>query len=208
MKKLKKSIFIFLMLPVMFLCGCSKSNIKPQDFNAYFNDKVSCYIYKNNGTSSSKDISAKTLAASTPDFDYADKYISLEATAKGEWLYKMYVESIYFYVYTSHEAATEMIINVTLTNFVEEKNINNKNTTDEEKTLTAQCSFFPQEGNSTLCKVEVNRVVATATTTKIKFDINNSVHGILCTELSEPNDFKWLIDGLEIVGDSRTYNEK
>lgn len=208
MKKLKKSLFIFLLMPVMLFCGCSKSNIKPQDFNTYFSDKVNCYIYKNNGTSSSKDITAKTIAASTPDLDFADKYISLETTAKGEWLYKMYVETIYFYVYTSHAAETEMIVNVTFTNFVKEEDINNKNLTDEDKTLTAQCSFYPAENNSTLCKVEVNRVVATATTTKIKFDINNSVHGILCTELSEPNDFKWLIYGLEIVGESRAYNEK
>ena len=208
MKKLKQSLFIFLLLPVIIFCGCSKSNIKPQNFTSYFSDKVTTTIYKNNGTASSKDITSSILGASTPNLDYADKYLTLETTAKGEWFYKMYVESIYFYVYTSHSAQTEMIVNVTLNNFVEEKNINNQHTTDEEKTLTAQCSFFPEDNNSILCKVDVNRVVATMTTTKIKFDINNSVHGILCSETGEPNDFKWIIYGIDIVGESRTYNEK
>ena len=206
MKKLKQSLFIFLLLPVMFFCGCSKTNIKPQEFTAYFSDKVTTTIYKNNGSTSSKVITSSVISSSTPNLDYADKYLTMETTAKGEWIYKMYVESIYFYVYTSHSAQNEMIVNVTLSNFVKEEDINNKD--NEDKTLTAQCSFFPEKNNSTLCKVDVNRVVATKLTTSISFDINNSVYGILCEEDGSPNDFKWLIYGIEIVGESRTYNEK
>ena len=201
MKKLKQSLFIFLLLPVMFFCGCSKSNTKPQDFTAYFSDKLTCTLYNKSGT---KNIPTSVVASSTPNLDYADKYISIEATARPEWFYKMYIENIYFYVYTSHEATTEMIVNVTLTNVVDEKDIENKDA--ENKTLEAECSFYPQAGNSTLCKVEVNKVVATATTTTITFDINNSVFGIVCSETGEKNDFKWLIYGIEIVGESRSYN--
>ena len=191
-------------MPVLILCGCGKSKVKPQDFTTYFSDKVATSIYNNNSTASSMNIPSTVLAASTPDLTYANKYISLKATAKGEWLYKMYVESIYFYVYTSHTAETEMIVNVTLNNFVKEEDINNPE--NEDKTLTYQCSFFPQNNNSTLCKVEVNRVVATVTTTTIEFDINNSIHGIICTEDNQPNDFKWLIYGVELVGESRSYS--
>lgn len=206
MKKLKKSLLIFLLMPVLIFCGCSKSKVKPQNFTTYFSDNVATSIYNNNGTATSMKIPSSVLAASTPNLTYANKYLSLEATAKGEWMYKMYVENIYFYVYTSHASETEMIVNVTLNNFVKEEDINN--TDNEDKTLTAECSFFPKDNNSTLCKVEVNRVVATATTTTMEFDINHSVFGIICTESGEPNDFKWLIYGVEIVGESRTYNEK
>ncbi len=202
MKGLKKSVFAIILLPVMLFCGCSKSNLKPQDFSAYYASTITCTLYDKSGT---KTIPTSALADSKPNIDYADKYVSLVATAKSEWLYKMYIESIYFYVYTSESTSTEMIINVSLTNVVKEEEIN---TSTEDNTITAQCSFFPQKDNSTLCKVEVNRTVATATSSTLTFDINNSVYGIVCDENGDTNDFKWLIYGIEIIGESRTYNEK
>ena len=64
-------------MPVLILCGCSKSKVKPQDFTTYYSDKVATSIYNINSTASSMNIPSTVLAASTPDLTYANKYISL-----------------------------------------------------------------------------------------------------------------------------------
>lgn len=204
MKNLKKGLILLLLLPTMVFVGCSKkSNIKSINLSYYLASESS---YTEFGSTSTQKMSTSNLYANHPISGSQGKYISIETSATADAFYKMYIDTIYFYVYTSHEAQSEMIVNVSISNLVDEADINTSKE-DDEKIFTAQCSFMPKENNSTLCEVKVNKTVATALGSTLTFDIKNTTYGIVCTEDGEANDFKWCIFGLQINGESRAYSQ-
>ena len=200
-KSLLKIITALLCIPILFVCGCSSKPSKLGTINpsAYFEDKTSYYLYN---VSESKTMTFDSLTLEEPDKSLANSYIQLEVKAKPAMIYKMYIDYIYFYVYTNKETYSEMIVNVSLTNLCDEWDF--ENPTDD---FSYPCSFLPVKDGSTLCIVEVKKVVAIlAETTTLKFDILNSTE-VFKDESGKDIGFKWSIYGLEFHAESRAYSK-
>lgn len=198
--KLLKVLTIIFCLPIMFFCGCSdiKSNLDTINLASYYEDSVTCSTYGKSGTTK---ISLSALTAEKPNEKLVGQYTQFDLTAKSSWIYKMYIDYIYFYVYTNMDLETQMTVNISITNLADENNI--ENPSDD---FTADCSLIPQEGKSYLCEVKVQKVVATATGSKISFDVNNTPE-IFYGDGEEQNNFKWIIYGLEFYAESRAYSK-
>ena len=200
MKKLLKRICIIaLIFPIIFLCSCSKVSKLPSiNVSTYFENTVETSVLGNNV--SSKEITLASLTAKKPNPDFYDRYVQFTLTGNGAWLYKMYIDKITFYVYTNKTVDTEMIINFSITNVADEGDLKNP----EE--FSFECSFNPKKNGKAYCEISVNKVIATATSCEIKFDITNSTSGTITDNEGNVTDFKWQIYGLKIYGESRSYS--
>lgn len=202
---MKRKIFNLLIalicVPAITLCGCSKkkSDLPKINASAYFEETVSVYTYNN---AKAKEIEFAELIAEKADPLNVADFTELTITAKSAWVYKMYIDCIYFYVYANEDATSEMIINVTITNLVDEDKIDSQNAIE---TIEETCSLIPKKEESILCKVEVKKTVATATGCTIKFDINNSINGTIADDQGIATNFRWMIYGLEIYAEHRAY---
>lgn len=195
-KSLLSFIVLVLCLPAMFLCGCKNNKPKLPAINTarYFEKNVSASVY---GKVSKRNLDISTLTKSSANKANLDQFVQYELTGDGSWIYKMYIESIYFYVYTS--SATENAIEITfnMTNLANESDLT------KTETITKTCPVKPGKNKSTLCKFDIGMVVATATTTKISIDITQTT-GI---EMMFNDGFKWMIYDLTIYGESRSYSK-
>lgn len=207
-KTILKVLCFALCVPLVLLCGCSnkkKSKLNVIDFGTYFSASATSKIY-DNGTTNTKNLESNNLTAKSPNKDIIDRYESFEIKATAEWIYKMYVDYICFYVYTTEESASEMVVNITITNAVAESEIGKE--LDENTKFETQTSLIPQKDGSIFCEVKIDRVVATATGATLTFDILNSVPQIFTDNEGNDNGLKWIIYGLEIYGESRAYSGK
>ena len=198
---MRKIITAILCIPVIVLCACSSKTSKLDAINAsaYFEEATIYYTYND---SHSKTMTFESLLAKKPNKTLADQYIQFEVKAIPAMIYKMYIDYIYFYVYTTKETTSEMTVNVSITNLCNEWDF--ENVTDD---FTADCSLIPQKDGSTRCEIKVQKVVATlAKTTTLKFDILNTTE-VFKDDKNQDNNFKWLIYGLEICGESRAYSK-
>ena len=195
------NIMIALMcLPIIALCSCSKETELPKiDASVYFESKVVVSTYNNTKT---KNIDFADLILTEADPLNIDNYTEIKVTANSAWIYKMYIDKICFYVYTNQSADVEMIVNVKMTNLVNESEIGSK---DAITTIEETCSFIPQENGSILCTVDVQKTVATATGCELSFDILNSTTGTVADEEGKATDFRWMIYGLEFYAEHRAY---
>lgn len=197
--KILKSMIAILCLPVLLLCGCSDKRSKLPKINAsaYFESSVSYTTYGNTKAST---LEFEELIMTEPDPLNVNSFDEIKVTAKSAWVYKMYIDAIYFYVYANKAATTEMIVNVKITNLADEDNISKPS--DD---FAATCSLVPLANDSVLCKVEVKKTIATATGCTLSFDILNSTNGTVADDNGKPTDFRWMIYGLEIYAEHRTY---
>lgn len=208
MKKFIQRCFCILLCGfVVMFCGCSskkKSKLNAIDMSVYFAETTGTSIY-NAGQTVTNTINTSYLYSKSPNKDIINRYESFEIKANAEWVYKMYIDYIYFYVYTSESSSSELVINITITNAVSEEDIGK--TLAENTQYETQCSLMPQKNGFVLCEVKIDKVIATATGSKITFDILNSVPQIFLNEKGEDNGLKWIIYGLEIHGESRSYSK-
>ena len=200
-RKILNLLIALICAPAIMFCGCSEkeSDLPKIDASVYFEEKVSVYTYNN---AKAKEIEfAELIAEELDPLNVAD-FTEIIVTAKSAWVYKMYIDCIYFYVYANNDATTEMIINVTISNLVDENKINEQNAIE---TVEKTCSLIPQKEGSVLCKVDVKKTIATATGCTIKFDINNSINGTVADDEGRATDFRWMIYGLEFYAEHRAY---
>ena len=203
--KLLKSFFAILLIPVLFLAGCKKADPLPAiDLATYLNSEMTVSYYQLEAKST-KDVSF--ITDTKFDEEKLGKYVKFELTANTVWMYKMYVESISFYVYTTASSTSEMIVNVSMTNMADEESL--KKTSSEEpptETASEQCTFIPEKGKATKCTFNIGKTVAKATGATITIDILNSLE-LFDTDNGQA-DFQWVIYGFEIHGESRAYSKK
>ncbi len=197
-KSILKLLTLIICLPLA-LCGCSgvKSKLKPLNLSVYYNDKAACSVYnKTEGIG----VDLSDLTAKKPNKDLLAAYTDFEIKANAEWVYKLYIDYIYFKVYTN-TSSSEMMINISITNLASENDIENPN--DD---FHADCSIIPEKDGEFICEVKVKKVIATATGSTITFDIFNS------TEVFHDNKgndigFKWTIYDLKFYAEHRTYSK-
>lgn len=187
-------------MPVLFLCGCSskKSKLDTIRLSTYFEDTVTCSAYNKTATTT---ISIEDLTSEDPKLNLMGQYIEFEVKAKGSWIYKMYIDYIYFKVYTNIDVATGMTVNLSMTNLADEDDL--QNPTNDFK---QDCSFTPAEDGSFNCWYKVQKVVPTASGTTLTIDILNTTE-VFSDEFGTANGFKWIIYDLKFYAESRTYSK-
>lgn len=200
MKKIIILITSILCIPIMLLTGCStkKSKLNKINVSAYFNETTSYSTFETTGE---KSLPLNTFLKEEPDTKLADSFVQIKLKAISAMIYKMYIDCIYFYVYTNIETDSQMMINVTITNLANENNI--ENPTDD---FAYSCSFIPKENGAILCTVPVKKVVATATGLNLSFDIFETTD-VFKDGLGNNTGFNWIIYGLTIHGESRAYSK-
>lgn len=202
--KLLKILLAILIVPVIALSGCKKNNPLPAiDLGTYLNDKISITNYQMETASESE---LSLITSSKLDKDNLGKYITFELTANSVWMYKMFIETITFYVYTTASSDLEMIINLSITNTADEETL--KTITSEAPTTDTTvetCSFIPKKAKVTKCTFNINKAIAKPTGSTITIDISNSVE--LFNDENTSTAFEWTIYGFEIHGESRAYSK-
>ena len=97
-RKILNLLIALICVPALMLCGCSKKDSDLPKINAsvYFEESVEVYTYNN---AKAKTIEFAELIAEDPDPLNIDCFTEIKVTAKSSWVYKMYIDCIYFYVY-------------------------------------------------------------------------------------------------------------
>ena len=203
--KLLKSLFALLLIPVLFFAGCKEKDPLPSiDLATYLNDEITTSYYQLEAKST-QDLAF--ITETKLDEEKLGKYVKFELSANTVWMYKMFVESITFYVYTTTSSMSEMIVNVSMSNMADEDSL--RQTTSEEPPISVaseQCTFIPEAGTATKCTFKFNKAVAKPTGATITIDILNSLELFDTPEGQTP--FEWVIYGFEIHGESRAYSKK
>ena len=191
--KLFKLLTLIVCIPAILVCGCSKkrSNFDKFDASAYLESKVTYITYDN---SNNQTMEINEFFNEEVDPVDVKNYSTIKITAKSAWVYKMYIDKIYFNFYSNKSLSTELIVNLTITNLAPENDLSKP----ESKSFT--CSFIPKENESILCEFEIEKIVANATGCLITIDINESID----SEFIE-SDFRWTIYNFEIYGEHKTY---
>ena len=199
MKKSILKIFTLLICLPLALCGCSKVKSKLDTINlsVYYNNKVAATLY---GKSDAIALSIGDLTSKKPKELLASSYTEFELRANATWVYKLYIDYIYFKVYTNLPSS-EMVINVAITNLANEYDFENAN--DD---FTAECSLIPEKNGSFICEVKVQKTIATATGSTITFDILNSPE-VFYDDFGKEIGFKWIIYDLKFYAEHRSYSK-
>lgn len=197
-KSILKLFTLLICLPLAF-CGCSKVKSKLDTIHlpVYYNNTVSCDLY---GKTNSIGINLSDLTSKKPKYGLMAAYTKFELKANAAWVYKLYIDYIYFQVYTNMDSS-ELIVNVKITNLASEDDLANP-TND----FTAECSLIPQADESFICEVKVQKVIATATGSTITFDILNSPE-VFYDNFGKEIGFKWMIHDLKFYAEHRTYSK-
>lgn len=204
-KNLLKSILVFLLLPVMMFAGCkSKETPLPKiNLSRYFKEEISVLRY---GITDTTTDSLSLLTEKKAKKSNLSKYQKFELNANSVWIYKMYIESITFYVYCNESSDYQMTVNVTMSDLADESEIlNSIDTNVETETVEQQCSLFPKAKKAIKCNVKINKTVVNALGSTITIDILNSPE-LFSSDGETESTFMWLIYGFEIHGESRTYS--
>jgi len=200
MQLIKKCFVIMLCLPIIMLCACSKSKPTCKEVSAldyYFENDIKCNLFNN---LPDKNITLADITSSKLDKTKLDSYAKLTFTAKSVEIYHMYIEYIYFKLYTNQSSEFEMNVNIEITNAVNESDVHTAEPKDNKYINTYSC--IAKENNIATFKVEVKRTIATVTGAQITFDILDSE--IYAT--NPETHFKWCIYDFKIYGESRAYS--
>ena len=199
MKNSLKKIFVLLIcIPVLFLCSCG--GVKPTckalpSLSYYFGNTVSCDIFNQ---SDKKSINTNSLENSKLNKDMLDKYAQLTLTGKSAEMYHLYIEYIYFKIYTNEESEFQLDVNINMTNVINESDIGNSEV--ENTTFSNTYACVAKKKGTVQVKIEVKRTVATATGSTLTIDVLTS-DMFADTE----SNFKWCIYDFKIYGESRSY---
>lgn len=215
--KLLKTLLVFLLLPVLVFSACSKNKKMLPKINAtrYFKDEITITRYVLANTSeeeNSSEINNKStdmlslLTAKKANTNNLSKYISFELTAQPVWIYKMYIESISFYVYCNEDSEYQMIIDLFMTDLADEDVIL-KATSEvvETETYNEQCTILPKAKKAIKCNYKIGKTVAKVAASKLTIKLNSSE--VFSGDENGNSTFMWLIYGLEIHGESRAYTK-
>lgn len=212
---LKRLLSLILCLPVLLLVGCGSK--KPSckvinDLSYYYQSTVSADIFNvvktendesstpgnTEPTTLTKKIELSTMTSSKLKKERADAFAALTIKAKSAEVFHLYIEYIYFKVYTNQTSEFPLDINITVSNVIYESEVGNADV--EENTFSNTYQISPKKGKSYIVKAKVGRVVATATGSQIVIDV-------LTSDMfaQENSSFKWMIYDFKIYGESRAY---
>lgn len=205
-KKLFKLLTFLLIIPALLLCACSgnRSKFSAINISRYFESVVRVTYGDDNGRSRQIDIGE--IASSKLNKSNLSNYYSFEIEGNAVWLYKMYIDCIYFSVYTTDTANTGnglMTLTITITNLVDEEILKNDGDLTKIEPTVIQVNISPKKDNFELCRVDINKTVATSTGVKITIDIRQSADN---TILDKSKNFTWFIYDFNVYGESRAYN--
>ncbi len=197
-QKILNLIIAFVCLPALLLCGCSskKSKLKTINIATYFENNISCSVRNKTDTT----LSISDLTAKEPNVQLANQYLDFEVKSNSVWTYKLYIDYIFFKIYTNMDSS-QLTINLSLTNVASEDDL--QNPSDD---FTQNASIVPTKNGEFNCWFEVKRVIPSAVGTKLTIDIHNSTE-VFFDELNNENEFKWMIYDLQIYAESRTYSK-
>lgn len=202
MKKILKFLLVFLLVPVMMFTGCKNKELPTINLSRYLKDEISVKRMNVDTTTESLSLLTQTEAKE----ENLSKYFKFEINTDPVWMYKMYIESITFYVYCNESSEFPLTINVKITNLANEEDIFNSISENvETETFEGQASFIPEEKKGIKCTVDVNKTIVNATGSTITLDAYNSPE-LFSGDEESSSTFMWLIYGFEIHGESRTYN--
>lgn len=202
-KNLLKSLLLFLLLPVMAFSGCKKSSLPAINLSTYLKNDITVKYFN---ISSTQDNTIELLSKKKPDTKDLSKYLKFTINANSVWFYKMYIESISFYIYCNEDCSDEMTLNLTISDTATEDTILNSVTESVvTETFESQLALTPKAKKSIKCNFPVNRTIVNALGSTITIDILNSLN-LFSGDEENPSTFAWLIYGLEIHGESRTYS--
>lgn len=200
MKKIFTILFAILITTSTFLfSACSNGTLKPINMSVYYNNNVSATAYKNDA-SNSKTLDITSLTSSKPDRSKMDKYLDFTFSANGSWIYKMYIDRIEFYVLSNETTSSQMTITLNITNTAKETNLSDPATHSDIK------SHNPEANIAQKYTFEINKVIATATGSKLTLDISESSE-LISTKNDPDNNFSWIIYDFKIIGESREYSK-
>lgn len=197
MKKIITNLLCLILIIPAFLTGCSKE-LPVIDNATYLDSTVTANVYN---SSTTRQLTLSDITANTLDTVKLDRYTEFNITCKSTWIYKMYVETISFYVYTTEASNGKMELKLSMTNLAFENDI--KKPTDD---FVVTAAFDAKKNNAQLVTLNIGRTVATTTGSKITIDINESTSNTLTDEFGVDTEFKWFIYGLKIRGESRSYS--
>lgn len=200
MNKMKKILTMLLIIPVMLLCSCNK--FKPEcseipSLSYYYKDSVDCEIFN----LPQKTLTIADLQNEKVQKHLLDSYAQITLTANSAEAYHLYIEYIYFKVYTNLDSEYAMNVDINITNVISEENIGKSDLSDEDKNYKNTYACQARKESTAVFKVYVGRTIATATGSKITIDILSSE--IYATD--EKTNFRWLIYDFKIYGESRAY---
>lgn len=204
-KKLLNLLFVILILPVMVLTGCKKgsSSLPAINVSRYFKDEITISRY--NITDDRTD-SISFLTQKKAKKENLSKYVKFELNADPVWIYKMYVESIVFYVYCNESSEFQMTINVKMTNLADESAIlESKSDNVATEDVEQQVTIMPKGKKAIKCVVPINKTVVNSLGSTITIDFKNSPE-LFSTEGENESSLMWLIYGFQVHGESRTYS--
>ena len=195
MKNTLLKIFSFLLIiPCLFLCACSNS--KNLNLSAYFESPIKATVLKNN-KNTEKELTISDITSKKPVTTKLDTYLQFNLTGINEFVYRLYIEKIEFYVYSNKDAA-EMTLNLAMSNLAEKSNLS------ITSTLTESVAIIPEADESILVTFKINRVVATATGSTLAIDILESKNSTITDSVGNETGFKWIIHGFKIFGEHYT----
>ena len=203
-KTLLKMLVMLLLIPVMVFVGCKNSKQLPKiSTSKYFKNEIK--ISRNGFDETSTD-SISLLTQRKAKDEFLSQYTKFELNAESVWIYKMYIESISFYVYCNESSEDQMIIDLKISDVATEDAIwESTEESVETETFSSQCTITPKARKAIKCNYEVNRTVVGATGSTLTIDILNSLE-LYSGDIETKSTFMWLIYGLEIHGESRTYS--
>lgn len=199
MQKLKKCFILLLILPTVLLCSCSK--FKPNckalsSLSYYFETDINCEYFKDLPKNT---ISLDSLTNSKLNKSMINSYASFTLKSKTAETYHLYIEYIYFKIYTNESSDYEFSVNINLDNVISESDVGKEN--PEETTYSNTYSTVTKKDNVAIFKVYVNKVVQSATGFTLTIDILNNE-----TYITDPNtNLKWALYDFKIYGESRAY---
>lgn len=201
MKKLLKLLLVFLLVPIIMLTGCKKKALPSINLARYLKDEIT--VKQLNIDTTTKNLSL--LTESEAKDENLSKYLKFEISTDPVWMYKMYVESITFYVYCNEASEFPLTLNIKMTNLANEEDIyNSKSENVETSTIEEQVSFVPEEKKAFKCTININQTIVNATGSTITIDAYNSPE-LFSSDEETTSTFMWLIYNFEIHGESRTY---
>lgn len=204
-KKLLNLLFVILILPVLVLTGCKKgsSSLPAINISRYFKDEITISRYKIEKDDTD---SISLLTQKKAKKENLSKYVKFELNADPVWIYKMYVESIVFYVYCNESSEFQMTINVKMTNLADESAIlESKSDNVATEDVEQQVTIMPKGKKAIKCVVPINKTVVNSLGSTITIDFKNSPE-LFSSDGENESSLMWLIYGFQVHGESRTYS--
>lgn len=202
-KNLLKTLIVLIILPVLVLVGCKNKSLPTLNLSRYLKSEITIKRY---GLSEEKSDNLSLLTESKAKEGNLSQYLKFEIKTNPVWTYKMYVEKITFYVYCNESSEYQMTINVKMTDLASEEAILETTTENvETEEIEEQITITPQGKKAIKCSVNINKTIVNAFGSSISIDVYNSPE-LFSGEGENKSNFMWLIYGLEIHGESRTYS--